>query len=232
MSNEITSLPVSIGLHKKKTCRVRRFKPPDRAAVRRICCDTGFMGNPVDPLFSDRELFADFFTRYYTDFEPAHCLVAESDDGDIVGYLITAAAHRGYSLRQAMIVLRSVPRVLWCMVSGRYDRNDRAFLFWLLGKAGRETPRAPKRAAHFHINILPEWRGAAGRKLATAFFKAIPDWGIGLIYGQMQIYETRRSERVFEKFGFHLYDKREVTKFERFGVRGVEVATFVRDFSA
>jgi len=43
------------------------------------------MGDPVDRLFTDRQLFADFFTRYYTDCEPENCVVAEAD-GKIVGY--------------------------------------------------------------------------------------------------------------------------------------------------
>jgi hypothetical protein len=130
------------------------------------------------------------------------------------------------------VVLRNVPAVLWKIITGRYRRSDFIFLYWLLSKAGRETPAAPGMAAHFHINILPDWRGEAGRPLLVAFLRAVPNWGIGLIYGQMQIYPTRRREKLFERFGFHLYDKRKVTKFERFGVAGVEVATLVRDFSS
>lgn len=50
--------------------KVRPYLPSDRQAVRSICCETGFMGNPIDPVFTDRDAFADFFTRYYTDYEP------------------------------------------------------------------------------------------------------------------------------------------------------------------
>lgn len=190
------------------------------------------MGKPVDPLYSDREAFADFFTGYYTDFEPEYCLVAESGDGEVVGYIITATDFKKYPMRQARVVARNIPAVVWKMLTGRYHKSDFTFLSWLLRKAGKETPAAPKNAAHFHINILPEWRGEAGRHLLIMFLKSIPKWGIGLLYGQMQVYGTRRHERLFEKFGFQLYDQREITKFERFGVKGVHVATLVRDFSA
>jgi hypothetical protein len=198
--------------------------------VRRICCETGFMGKPVDPLYSDREAFADFFTAYYTDYEPEHCLVAESRDGEVVGYIVSAKHARSYPLRQAWVVVRRIPSVLRMILSGRYGKSDFLFLNWLLLKAGRETPAVPRRAAHFHINILPGWRGEAGRPLMICFMRMIPKWRIARIYGQMQVYETRRSERVFNRFGFRLYDKRKVTKFERFGVGGVHVATLVREF--
>ena len=232
MSEKDLNLPSAPRPDKAKGCRARLFEAADREAVRRICCETGFMGKPVDPLYSDREAFADFFTGYYTDYEPQHCLVAESNDGEVVGYILTAKDHQRHPRRQAWVVLRNLPRVLFKMITGQYGRSDFRFLGWLMLRGGKETPDAPKAAAHFHINILPEWRGEAGRHLLVAFLRAIPKWDIGLMYGQMQIYSTRRSERMFEKFGFHLYDKRTVTKFERFGVSGVEVATLVRDFSA
>lgn len=230
MSNSDLNLPSAPDRASKKGCRARAYRASDRPAIRHICCETGFMGKPVDPLYSDRDAFADFFTGYYTDYEPQHCLVAESGEGEVVGYILMAADHRKHSLLQAWVVARNLPSVFAKMITGRYGRSDFAFLCWLLRKAGRETPAAPKKAAHFHINILPEWRGEAGRHLLVKFLRSIPEWGIGLMYGQMQMYDTRRSERMFEKFGFHLYDQREVTKFERFGVSGVQVATLVRDF--
>ena len=231
MSDSDLNLPPAPDRENKRGCRARTYQPSDRGAIRHICCETGFMGKPVDPLYSDRRAFADFFTGYYTDYEPQHCLVAENGDGEVVGYILMAADHRKYPLLQAWIVARNLPFILWNVVTGRYGRSDFTFLGWLLRRAGKETPDAPKKAAHFHINILPEWRGEAGRHLLVKFLRSIPKWNIGLMYGQMQMYDSRRSERMFEKFGFHLYDKREVTKFERFGVSGVQVATLVRDFS-
>jgi hypothetical protein len=226
------NLPTAPGAKRLKGCRARPFKASDRAAVRHICCETGFMGKPVDPLYSDREAFADFFTGYYTDYEPQYCLVAESAAGEVVGYIIAATDFKHFPLRQAGVVMRNLPSVIWKMIRGRYRKSDYIFLSWLLRKAGKETPDAPKNAAHFHINILPEWRGEAGRHVLLAFLKSVPEWGVGLIYGQMQIYESRRAEKLFKRFGFRVYDTRKVTKFERFGVKGVQVATLVRDFSA
>jgi len=30
---------------------IRPYRPGDRAAVRAICADTGFLGQPIDPVF-------------------------------------------------------------------------------------------------------------------------------------------------------------------------------------
>ena len=56
---------------------IRLYESRDRAAVRRICCETADNGGPVEGFFRDRELVADLVTRYYTDFEPESCWVAE-----------------------------------------------------------------------------------------------------------------------------------------------------------
>ena len=66
---------------------VRKFERRDRDDVRFLCCQTGFLGKPIDPVFQDRELFADYLTSYYTDIEPESCFVLEQN-GRVVGYLL------------------------------------------------------------------------------------------------------------------------------------------------
>ena len=66
---------------------IRGYRRSDREAVRKLCCDTGFLGDPIDPVYEDRELFADFLTTYYTDHEPGSCFLLEVD-GEIRGYLL------------------------------------------------------------------------------------------------------------------------------------------------
>lgn len=48
-------------------CAIHPYERGDRDTVRRICCETGFQGSPVDPFFGGREAFADYFTRHYTE---------------------------------------------------------------------------------------------------------------------------------------------------------------------
>src|SRR5262249_61326802 len=66
---------------------IRGYRRSDREAVRKLCCDTGFLGDPIDPVYEDRELFADFLTTFYTDHEPESCFLLEFE-GEIRGYLL------------------------------------------------------------------------------------------------------------------------------------------------
>jgi hypothetical protein len=43
---------------------IRSYRASDREAVRELCCETGFLGEPIDPVYEDRQLFADFLTTY------------------------------------------------------------------------------------------------------------------------------------------------------------------------
>jgi hypothetical protein len=89
---------------------VRPYDPQDREAVRRICCDTGFFGQPIDPLFLDRDLFADLMTGPYLDYEPEWAWVAESC-GAVVGYLL-ASVHPHFDRRQLRASVPIVGRML------------------------------------------------------------------------------------------------------------------------
>ena len=66
---------------------IRPYRAEDRPVLRAICADTGFLGKPIDPVFEDRELFADYLTSYYTDREPESSFVCELD-GEVKGYVM------------------------------------------------------------------------------------------------------------------------------------------------
>jgi len=92
---------------------IRPFRASDRAAVRRLCCQTGFLGTPIDPVYEDRELFADFLTTYYTDHEPESSFVLEAD-GELKGYLLGSRKpllNQLYSFQQNLVLfVRSLLR--------------------------------------------------------------------------------------------------------------------------
>src|SRR5438067_13216184 len=92
---------------------IRSYQASDRVAVRKLCCETGFLGSPIDPVFEDRELFANFLTGYYTDWEPESAFVIEVD-GAVKGYLLGSRhpwRQQIYSLYQNLaLVLRVLLR--------------------------------------------------------------------------------------------------------------------------
>lgn len=47
---------------------VRLYLPEDREAIRSLCCDTGYLGHPVENVFQDRRWFADFNTNNESEF--------------------------------------------------------------------------------------------------------------------------------------------------------------------
>lgn len=213
-------------------CRVRPYTSADREAVRRICADTGFMGNPVDEIFTDRAVFADFFTRYYTDYEPDCALVTEDvDSGQVVGYLLGCVRFRYQAWKQIeLMVLRTIPKVLFRYLTFQYNKASRRFLYWVIFRSIRETPPAPRHSAHFHINLLPAYRTSVwGREMIFTFFDMANHRGVRRIYGQIQTRDDRRTN-FWTRYGFRELSRRRITKFDRYESKPVYVTTLFKDF--
>ncbi len=210
---------------------IRPYSPSDRAAVRHICCETGFSGDPVDPLFCDRDAFADFLTRYYTDWEPESTLIVE-DDGQVTGYLTACIRYRYFKAVQLyLFTCVIIPKIAFRLLTGRYNAQSRAFLKWICLKGNRETPAAPKRSAHFHFNLLKDYRRAGiGLRLVVRLKEILRSRGVKRVYGQIQTSDGRRTERVFQHYGFEFYDKCKVTKFQDFHDNTIYCSTLVYDF--
>src|SRR5207248_4664530 len=137
------------------TVRIRPYRPEDREAARRICADTGFLGRPIDPVFEDRELFADYLTGYYTRVEPASLLGCELG-GVVKGYLRGCRRPLIKQAYQAFANVAVAAKAIYRCYARPYNESSRTFLRWVLRNAWRELPVAPRNTPHFHINILPE----------------------------------------------------------------------------
>ena len=189
------------------------------------------MGRPIDPIYRDRDAFADFFTRYYTDLEPENALVA-LDGETVVGYLLGALDYNRCDRRRWWLLLsRTAPKVALRILTFRYNKPSLKFLAWFLFRAARETPKSIPDAAHFHVNLLEKYRtGVAGRRLIFQFVNRLAQLGHNGVYGQIQVYESRRAEKVFNRYGFKFVDKRQITKFEDYLEKPVWVATVYKAF--
>ncbi len=190
------------------------------------------MGDPIDPLFSDREAFADFFTRYYTDHEPESALVAEdAGTGEVVGYVLGCVRYRYNAWKQVeLIATRIVPKVVLRFLAGRYDAPSRAFLRWVVFRSIRETPPAPERSGHFHVNFLPRYRtGEGARTLLFTFFELAKGWPVRRFYGQIQTRDDRRTT-FWTRYGFRELSRRRISKFDAHHPDPIYVTTLFRDF--
>src|ERR1700757_5116534 len=107
---------------------VREYQSADRDAIRGLCCQTGFLGKPIDPVFEDRELFADFLTDYYLSCEPDSAFVVTINDA-VKGYLLGCRFPRGHQL---FSVRQSVPlgaKALFRLP--RYNGESRRYIRWI-----------------------------------------------------------------------------------------------------
>ncbi|MEM1159203.1 MAG: GNAT family acetyltransferase [Verrucomicrobiota bacterium] len=215
---------------KKPHAVIRLYQPEDRAQVRRICCETGFLGKAVDPVFEDRELFADFLTSYYTDEEP-DCAVVLEVDGRIMGYILGAR----FPGRQSAYNRQMLPARLWRILKGyfgHYRQPTREYIHWLLWRGWREVPETPGHMAHMHINLLPEYKNVQQTKEMIEFFlRQLVELGEDSVYGQIVTFTGKRGVRMFARYGFKVIDSVEVTKFRKYTDQQINLFTVVRDLT-
>jgi hypothetical protein len=210
----------------EKALVIRSYRASDREAVRRLCCQTGFLGEPIDPVYEDRELFADFLTTYYTDKEPESSFVLEIG-GEICGYLLGSRKplrNQFYSFHQNIrLFVRALARY-----SGYNDRSRR-FIRWMISHGWREVPAAPRRTPHFHINLLADARKmSTTRALMSAYLSYLYRCGEKRVYGQIVTFESRRGEKMFERYGFRVMNRAEITKYKAFYPESVYLSTVIK----
>ena len=211
----------------EKAFVIRSYRASDRAAVRKLCCQTGFLGEPIDPVYEDHELFADFLTTYYTDHEPESSFVIELE-GEICGYLLGCRRpllNQLYAFQQNLVLgFRALLRYR------RYNEPSRRFVRWVLSHGWREVPAAPRRTPHFHINLLPEARKmSTTRALFSAYFGYLFRNGERRVFGQIVTFESRRGEKMFERYGFRVMNRAEITKYKAFYPESVYLSTVIKN---
>ena len=214
-------------MSRDKSFIIRSYRQSDRAAVRRLCCRTGFLGEPIGPVYEDPELFADFLTTYYTNREPESSFVLELD-GEIKGYLLGSRKplrNQLYSFVQNIwLFFRALARY------PRYNVRSRRFIRWMISHGWREVPAAPRRTPHFHINLLPEARKiSTTRALISAYLSYLYRCGEKRVYGQIVTFESRRGEKMFERYGFRVLNRAEITKYKAFYPESVYLSTVVKN---
>lgn len=207
--------------------QVRRYRASDRDSVRALCCDTGFLGTAIDPVFEDRELFADFFTDYYLRHEPDSAFVVTKEDR-VLGYLLGSRhpfRHQFHSFFHNFVYGGKIVRRYLA-----YGPESRQYIHWLISKAWREVPDAPRRIGHFHVNLLPAAKSIqVTRQLLETFLRHLYDHGVKQVHAQMVTFDNRRGFKLFERYGFKVMNQSEITKYRRFTNRTVYLCTIVKN---
>jgi hypothetical protein len=169
---------------------VRPYRDADRDAVRDICCRTAFFELGATAVTADVDLFADYWTAYYTDHEPESSLVAELD-GRVIGYLHGCADTARFRRVMARRIAPPIAGIIAIRaIRGRYRHQPRTrrFLRWLATRAWREEPPVDiaRYPAHYHVNLL---RDGHGHRLYTGmairFLDTLLARGIRGVHGQV-----------------------------------------------
>ncbi len=155
-------------VHALPAVAVRPYRRSDRAHVRAVVCATAFRNRGHHVMLGDSDLFADYWSSYYTDHEPESCMVAERE-GVVVGYLFGCVDSIRYQRTMARAIVPSVLRRLIVRSAGEalHGRlREWRLLRWLLLRAWREAPSIDlhRYQAHYHLNLL---RAATGERLYT-----------------------------------------------------------------
>jgi hypothetical protein len=113
-----------------------------------------------------------------------------------------------------------------------YNASSKAFVRWILLNAWREVPAAPRRIPHFHFNLLPEVQGLVrSRELLIQFLDHLRAHGETKVFGQVVTFEDRRGAKVFERFGFQVLEKKEITKYRAHREEPVYLCTVLKDLN-
>lgn len=186
---------------------IRPYQSRDRQAVLEIAADTAFFGDPVEVFLEDRNLFCDFFYRYYADLEPEHGWVASSG-GSVVGFLMGSMDTRK---QQRGILYRILPSSLLRLLRGKYRIGPKSRRFasrWMIAALQREkiNPDLGVYPAHLHVNVTAAWRGRGlGRRLIEAYLSQLRGSGVRGVH----LNTTDRNVgacALYERMGFQLLD--------------------------
>lgn len=191
-------LPIEVG-----GVVIRPYEAGDRATVRRICFDTGYMGEPSWQ-WREPESFADLFTSYYTDAEPESALVAVRD-GAVEGYLLGCVdSRRAWS--EAAVFSRLVWRRGIALRPGTAAFVWRSFGDVVVDGIRRRLPppsvHDDRWPAHLHIDLLPSVRGrGVGAALLRTWLGRLEALGVPGCHLQT-LAENLRAIAAFESVGF------------------------------
>ncbi|MFY9114207.1 MAG: GNAT family N-acetyltransferase [Dethiobacteria bacterium] len=186
----------------------------DKAAIRKICCDTGYVGHDIRPYIDDEELFADFWILYYTDFEPQSTFVARVGDRT-VGYLCGCLNTHRYN---RTLAVRIIPRLLFRALRGHYriGKKTKKYIRDMFSglSPGNIYPPLKLYPAHLHINIDEDYRRKGiGEALMNRYFACLRKHNIkGVHLGTTSL--NRSAVPFYEKLGFELYSRVENNSFE------------------
>lgn len=182
---------------------IRPYEARDRAAIRRINYETAFLHKP-HLFFDDPEIVADALTRYFTDYEPGSCFVAEARNeviGYVIGTLDIKRMNWEYSLKISLLLFFK------SLMRGIFFKCKTYRFFWNVLKSYVKgeffvPDFTDKYPSTFHINVRDGFRGqGVGSRLILSAVKLLQRSGVPGVQ-----FSTMSGEPIhfFQSMGFHI----------------------------
>lgn len=195
---------------------VRPYEPRDRDAVRYICCETGFMGDPMEVVFEGREVFGDMWTKYYTDFEPEHTWVAEAE-GRVVGYFLGGLDTDTQMKVSTQKIFPSIAAKLFstnCIYSLKTIRYFRGAIRSLMRGEFKMPKLAKAYPSHLHTNMLDGYRGLGlGKAMMRAWLDHLETHGANAVHLETTSYNNIAIP-FYKRMGFETVFESPLTMYE------------------
>ena len=211
---------------------IRKNRPEDRTVLRKICYDTGLMGDSIDPYFGCLDLFADYWMNYYTDYEPESAFVA-AVDGRAIGYL---AGCRDTSVQQKVQKKEVMPRIYrkFLVLGYKVDRRFFSFIRRYLRSMWRnEFVDEPCKdyPAHLHMNLADGYRGGGiGSRLLAAYLDYLRSNNVKGVHLGTTSY-NKLAVPFYKRWGFRLVSRRPLTTYEGIIPEKMDVLFFTRELT-
>lgn len=185
---------------------IRPYTQADRGSIREIAYETVFLGDSASVFFEGREIFADYLTAYFTDFEPQSCFVAQAGD-KIIGYLLGA---KNSAILKTVFRRKIIPGLLVETVTDKtlFSIKNTKFLLnclrsffkgeFKLKDYSKEYP------AVLHINIQNDFRsrGIGSELIKKYLHKLIEQKVKGVHFATL----SDKAAKFFQKCGFTLLE--------------------------
>lgn len=195
---------------------IRKYSSKDRQAIRKLCCDTAYFGEPCEAFFSDRELLADLVMEYNTDYEPQHTWVAEYR-GEIVGYISACFDEVRYN---RIMLFKIIPiGLMRAVVRGEiwskktYEMIICSIKSFFLKEGKFVGIDSKKFTAHIHQNMKKGFRSkGTGSRLVVALLEEAARKKVRGI--KFRTLRQKPRFPFFEKYDFKQYNCKRIVSWE------------------
>jgi hypothetical protein len=191
------------------------------------------MGSPAGERIPDGWIWAEFWTRYFTDRQWRHSWVAQrAGDGAVVGYLTGTEDVRRFDAYTPFLLPGIVARVVRRRLIRRPD-SRRAILAMLHSLVAGELDLPPAIARHypatFHADLLGEARSLGlGRAMFALFIERMRQLRVPGVHAQ-PLSVNEPIQRFLVREGFRLVGSTPCGAFSHADPRPIRILTYVLD---